>query len=283
MNRLAAAFCRTPRIPLSIRRRVGRLFVPFSGEPFLISIGGRPFHGRLDNTIEWVVFVTGDYYEYTYLNLIRSFGLAGCAVDVGGNLGNHAAALGEMFDEVVSVEPFPPLFQRLSERVKGLPGVSAYNVAFGASSGQSGFTPPKGLNLGVGRVHEKGEMRVEVVKGDDFLPGKHDQKVAFIKVDVEGYEAEVLKGLGETLRRDRPVVFFEAPRAFRGRGGTPPLTESFALFPEGYEYWGLRGQTTFPIQRTVARPVKIGAANLRRRWSYVIAAPTERKIPALSS
>jgi FkbM family methyltransferase len=281
MNRFAAALCRSPKIPLSLRRKVGRLFVPFSGEPFTIQIDGRPYSGRLDNTIEWVVFVTGQYYEYTYLNLVRGFGLSGRALDVGGNVGNHAVALAGIFEEVISVEPYPPLFERLREKTEGLPWVRAHNVAFGAATGVIGFSPPRGRNLGTGRVGAGGEVEVRVVRGDDFLASEGVGRLAFVKVDVEGYEAEVLAGLRETLRRDRPVVFYEAPRAF-GAKGLPSLEESFSLFPEGYGFWGLRGQTTLPLQRSVARPVPIGARNTGRRFAYVVAAPRERRIPGLA-
>lgn len=280
MNRIVSTLCRSPRIPLSLRRRVGRLFVPFSGEPFSIDIDGRPYRGKLDNTIEWVAFVTGQFYEYTYLNLIRSFRLEGCAVDVGGNVGNHAFALAGMFAEVISVEPFPPLFERLQAKTMDLPGVQPYNVAFGSDDGTLAFDPPRGRNLGTGRLHESGVARVAVVRGDTFLHGRHRLEIGLIKVDVEGHEAEVLRGLSETLRRARPLVLYEAPRAFRKKGGAS-LADSFRLFPEGYSFWGLRGQTTFPIQRDVARPIRLGPRNQTRRFSYVIAAPDEREFPGL--
>jgi hypothetical protein len=34
--------------------------------------------------------------------------------------------------------------------------------------------------------------------------------VRFVKIDVEGFEPQVLRGMARLLRRDRPVIVFEA-------------------------------------------------------------------------
>ncbi len=51
------------------------------------------------------------------------------------------------------------------------------------------------------------EITVRRTRLDDEIPA--DVDVAFIKIDVEGAEMEVLRGGLETLRRCRPVVVFE--------------------------------------------------------------------------
>ena len=33
--------------------------------------------------------------------------------------------------------------------------------------------------------------------------------ISFIKIDVEGYEINLLKGAYETIKRDKPVIFIE--------------------------------------------------------------------------
>jgi FkbM family methyltransferase len=282
MHRLVAAFCRASSVPLSLRRKVGRYFLPLSGERFTIEIDGLPYSGTLDNYVEWVAYLTGEFYEYTYLNLIRSLRLGGTAVDVGANVGNHTVALSRFFDRVVAIEPFPPVYQRLLQKTAALPGVVPANVAFGEGEGRVGFAPPEGSNFGTGKVESSGELCVEVIPGDLFLsrllPEARPGEIRFIKVDVEGYEAEVLRGLKDTLSTHRPAVLYEAPEFYHRRRGLS-LRDSFALFPEGYRFFGLRGQTTFPVQRRVARPVPLTPRNDRRRYACVLAVPAELPLP----
>jgi FkbM family methyltransferase len=274
MHGLLKRFCRNSRVPLSLRRRVAGAFIPFSGEEFALRIGEVCYRGRLDNYLEWVVWVTGQYFEYTYLELIRSLELGGCAIDVGANVGNHTLAFSTMFSEVIAFEPFEPAFRRLATKVEGRGNVQIHNVGLGSESAIVGFDPPSGRQLGTGRVTADGARTIVVEPGDAFLEGRHSAPIRFIKIDVEGHEAEVLKGLTRTLREHRPVVFYESFRT-AGRSRGEALTASFALFPEDYVFWGLRGQTTVPVQRKVARPVRITRLNRWRRYAYVLACPAE--------
>lgn len=253
-------------MPLALRRAIGCLFIPYSGESYTLDIDGMRYSGRLDNYIEWVAFVTGQFYEFTYLNLIRGFGLGGCALDVGANVGNHTVAFAGMFDEVLAFEPYAPVHARLAEKVAGLPNVQVFDVGLGTADADARFAPPDGSNLGKGSVREDGGISVHIAHGDRFIEGRHTHDIRFIKVDVEGYEREVLQGLASTIARDRPVVMYEAHRL---------AGDCFELFPDGYAFSGLRGQTTFPVQRSVARTVPLDPARPSGRIAYVIATPAE--------
>ncbi len=50
---------------------------------------------------------------------------------------------------------------------------------------------------------------VQVVKGDDWVLEKKLHLPSIIKIDVEGYEFHVLKGLEATIRKSKPTVFLE--------------------------------------------------------------------------
>lgn len=52
-------------------------------------------------------------------------------------------------------------------------------------------------------ISEHGEKRIDVTSIDSCLNGK-DEKVPFIKLDIEGAELEALKGARETIIRDKP-------------------------------------------------------------------------------
>jgi Methyltransferase FkbM domain len=105
------------------------------------------------------------------------------------------------------------------------------------------------------------EITVRVERLDGALPP--DYVPALVKIDVEGTEAEVLRGAIETLRRHRPVVVFE-----HGAGGTssPGEVHSILVDDAGYRIFDLDGtgpysladfEATYPLPTMwnwIARP-----------------------------
>lgn len=138
-------------------------------------------------------------------------------LDVGGNVGNHAAFFSRHCERTYSFEPNPSVFRVLKGNLQrnkfdnvtpvniGLSDISGvidfYIVdgKFGASS----FDPASC----VGRTLEVIQAAVEV--GDNFVSEHHIEHVDFIKIDVEGLEAQVIRGLAETIRKDLPIISLE--------------------------------------------------------------------------
>jgi FkbM family methyltransferase len=67
---------------------------------------------------------------------------------------------------------------------------------------------------------------IPVMVGDEVVDSLGIDSVALIKVDVEGLELPVLRGLTQTIERYRPAVLFEVLPNFTGAERTPvdPLT-----------------------------------------------------------
>lgn len=268
------AFLRSKRVPLSLRRAFAKRLVPYSDDTFTITLNGVSYSGILDNYIDWVVYVTGDFFEYTYLNFISALGLNGCAIDVGANVGNHSLYFSTLFDEVHSVEPYKPVYDRLIKKVQARSNVFCHNLALSDSVGELKFAPPQGKNLGTGRIDIEGSFSVPVVTGDSYLEGKLRSKVALIKVDVEGHEMPVLRGLQKTISSQRPFVIYEMCNRTT-QDTRSDLIESFELFPKDYLFAAFKGQSTYPVQRTVARCIPLNASNFRQKITYVLAYPQE--------
>lgn len=269
-----SAILRNRRIPLALRRALARRIVPFGPASFTVDIGGVAYRGTLDNYIDWMVYVTGDFFEYTYLNFVRGLGLSGLALDVGANVGNHALAFSAMFDEVLAVEPYGPVFQRLERKIADRPNVRIENVGLSDREGAVRFTAPDGTNLGTGSVDDDGDLSVRVVRADDFLHASGARAPTFIKIDVEGHEVPVLRGLRRTLQGARPLVLFEVGGG-RRETRRRRLREACGLFPGEYSFTGFVGQTTFPVQRDVARGYPLATDRRPRRYTYVLACPDE--------
>ncbi|THD77452.1 MAG: FkbM family methyltransferase [Phenylobacterium sp.] len=83
-----------------------------------------------------------------------------------------------------------------------------------------------------GRV--RSDQTVELQTLDGFAQRADLKRLDFLKADVEGWEAHVLRGGAQTLRRFRPALFLELSVEALGRAGetAPPIWD--LLGPMGY-------------------------------------------------
>jgi FkbM family methyltransferase len=91
------------------------------------------------------------------------------------------------------------------------------------------------------------KLMVRCERLDDVLPP--EVRPAFIKIDVEGAEEEVLRGGAETLREHQPVIAFEHGRGSADHYGTTPQVMHTLLTDLGYEIFGLDHDGPYTRQR----------------------------------
>jgi FkbM family methyltransferase len=133
---------------------------------------------------------------------------------------------------VISFEPDPELFSLLRENCAANgASVDARRVALGLSSNRmilQRLTLNSGDNhLGAtNRTAFRRPLEVEVAAFDTLMPGLRPD---FIKVDVQGWELKVLRGMEATLRASQDVlVYLEFwPSGLRRAGDSP--AELFAF------------------------------------------------------
>jgi len=158
-------------------------------------------------------------YENDELQLIKEWlevenKLGGLCIDIGANIGNHALFFSSYFSKVIAFEPNPRTFTLLELNSKLACNIVCHQVALSDANGEAllRFEP---LNVGgasiavsdEGRSMSEQGYRVELRKLDSIdLKG---QKVQIMKIDVEGHEAQVLRGARQTILKDRPVILFE--------------------------------------------------------------------------
>lgn len=100
---------------------------------------------------------------------------------------------------------------------------------------------------------------VYAAKGDDILPRVHKKNISVIKIDVEGAELEVMQGLVNTLRREKPFLFFEVLN--NTLATHEPLSEQIIAFRDGrnreimdllhslsYKVYNIREKQLIPIK-----------------------------------
>lgn len=134
-------------------------------------------------------------------------------LDIGANFGCIGQALEYHGFNVTAWEPQPEVFACLEKNVKGV----KHNCALSSAAGNT--TMPKFLsesrvNYGgqsLGTRSDLGSISVEVRTLDSY----ELMNIGFIKMDVEGFEEEVLRGGAKTIIRCKPVMYIEDDRAER--------------------------------------------------------------------
>ena len=143
------------------------------------------------------------------------------ALDVGANKGIYTSVLAELAPRVVAFEPNPLIFQALRRVFPD--NVEFLNLALSDAGGESDLVVARkrdgslahvgGSLRGDKAVGDFERYRVPVARLDDL----GIDEVGFIKIDVEGFEAQVLDGARETIRRDRPTLLIELEEQHRHR------------------------------------------------------------------
>lgn len=159
------------------------------------------------------------------------------AVDVGANRGQYALKLAAMSHKVVVIEPVAELAW-LGEVLP--PNCTFYNVAAAAENGRQPLTIPNRdgepalslATLGDYYAGEETAVQETTVRTLDSLLADccPDERVGFIKIDVEGQETTVIAGAQQTIARWRPNLQVEIWPEF--------LADRVALF-ESLGYRGL--------------------------------------------
>jgi FkbM family methyltransferase len=162
------------------------------------------------------IFVPDDAHRFRWL---QKFELRS-VLDIGAHQGEFARRIHEILPDanVVSFEPLPECYRELERAGNGSSWHRAFNLALGSSRGtttmnQNEFTPASSLlpiSEGMRRelpfAVESRSVTVEVETLDTVCAGLHLEDNVMVKIDVQGYEGEVIAGGRQVLRRAKLVV-----------------------------------------------------------------------------
>ncbi len=147
-------------------------------------------------------------------------------IDAGAHVGVHTLAFARLVGprgRVFAFEPQRLLHQTLAANValNSVCNVYTHHMALGAKSGSLWLADDvdysRAANFGGVRLaavsrradDERPRYRLPMVRLDDF----YDQpRLDFLKIDVEGMEADVLRGAEGLIRRHRPIIYAENDR-----------------------------------------------------------------------
>lgn len=126
-------------------------------------------------------------------------------VDVGANIGIWSYPMIGKFEKIIGYEPSKQNIECLRKNVGN--GIEIRTKAVANFTGEADFHQA-GKNCGDGKLCRPGipsMYTVPVVKLDD----EEISNIDLIKIDVQGWELEVLQGSTKILQKDRPWVIFE--------------------------------------------------------------------------
>ena len=116
---------------------------------------------------------------------------------------------------VLSFEPYFMNFARLSTNFK-LNALNTDNLIYAGVGDQNSTETlkitgnPHYHSSGGSILNEKGiPFQINLIKLDTFISDNDKQKVAIIKIDVEGYEDRVLRGMMHIIDLAKPIIIFE--------------------------------------------------------------------------
>jgi len=156
------------------------------------------------------------------------------ALDVGANVGAVTLALARFTSptgRVHAFEPGPPNLLRLRANLALNPAlataVTVHAAGVGDAPGELRWQEEAG-NPGNAMLGTDGTHAVPVVTLDDFAAKHSLTRLDFIKVDVEGMELNVFRGAQQSLKKFRPVIYFETLSRFGDGHGS----KNFAMIEQ---------------------------------------------------
>lgn len=164
-----------------------------------------------EDTVQYSILMTGHFYEEHYLDEVKSKYLKkGMTIlDCGANIGNHSIYFAKICDakKVISFEAVSSTYDILKRNIElnDLSDiVEIRNVALGDGDRNVSMDISRD-NLGGSHVVENSSGNTRMVTLDESV----NERVDFMKVDVEGYEYNLLKGAGRILKESRPSMMIE--------------------------------------------------------------------------
>jgi len=170
---------------------------------------GKPtqtLHKRLSRAIPW---------ELPVAAFLRELALRGdpdtLIIDVGAHVGTNTVAMAKAFPgQIIALEPQHAVFTQLTDNLarNGCAQVLALRKACSARPGHGTMTALDDRNPGIARLEPGVVGAVEVVTIDDLVAAS-GRRLALLRMDVEGHEADIIRGAARSIARDRPVIIAE--------------------------------------------------------------------------
>lgn len=181
-------------------------------------------------------------------------------VDGGAYQGDFSRQMAAVFPDATihAFEPQKKSYELLCNTAKKIPRIKTYNCALSSSSGKSllhtnifpltsslADTSKEGLYYFQDYNQPDGAEEVEVISLSDFLLNEKVPAVDILKLDLQGYELQALKGMAEFI--DSVKLIFVEVQFLAIYQGTPLFSEVEAyLRSKGFMFYQFFGLSRSP-------------------------------------
>jgi FkbM family methyltransferase len=203
----------------------------------------------ISDFVDWYVYF--DLKDDALNCLLAQVGDQDHIIDIGTNIGYVSLRCSQKarHGKVTGFEPSAYNFNKAINNLALNPfiqNLSVNRIALGSSQGE--------LNLKSGGEHNRGMSSitietdsssiesVPVRRLDDWFRENGERKVNLIKLDVEGFEMEVLKGAEWVIANHRPRLFIEVDKAYLTKFGATPESLYGWLRKFNYRIFDIRGK-----------------------------------------
>jgi FkbM family methyltransferase len=201
----------------------------------------------------------------------------GTLIDVGSNVGSVTLLLADTIQDAILFEPNPLAAERARENLaRNQLDFKVYEFALSDVNGEIRFESHGAVDVG-GHVSVKAPSSdaatrvVSCITFDEFLLQRGDPRfpVSLVKIDVEGHENSVLRGLQKFLAEKRPpLIMFEYLQRTN-------LEETFRFFGTiGYQVFELGASGPVAATNRVEPLQDLFACPLERMPAMGVASPT---------
>jgi FkbM family methyltransferase len=166
---------------------------------------------------EWLVYF---YCKSDSSNhLLNYLGKSKTIFDIGANIGQTSLnmlktqKLKGLTATVYAFEPYPKTFHKLETNIalNKRDNILAFNIGLGTQKGILHMAQHIPSNSGGFRMTEDSTnaISVPVISLDEFVSENQITHIDYIKIDVEGFEIQVIQGAKKTLEKFKPILVFE--------------------------------------------------------------------------
>ena len=209
---------------------------------------GLKYKGNLNNNIDANVFFYGAFekpllfFLRDTLNALITETPKAIFMDIGANVGHHSIFLSKFASQVLAFEPYPKVNMQFKQQIahNNISNIQIFENGLSDRRETLNYYAPTGNNEGIGSFDEssigKGNTsygKLELQEGDQVIESDSWKNIKLIKIDVEGFEKKVIKGLSRTIEEERPVIVCEI--TYGQQLSFVSIEELSSYLPQNYE------------------------------------------------